>query len=91
MTGFIIFILLALFILIICSNDFFYLLILVFIIELILITLIIADWRKGEGRRWAYPIALVAHVAIQLLMFPVSYASWWDAFCQWFAAGPMGG
>jgi hypothetical protein len=62
-----------------------------YIIELILITLIIADWRKGEGRRRAYPIALVAHVAIQLLMFPVSYASWWDAFCQWFAAGPMGG
>jgi hypothetical protein len=62
-----------------------------YIIEAILVTLIVVDWRKGERRRWAYPIVLVAHVAIQLLMFPVSSASGWVAFCQWFAAGPMGG
>jgi hypothetical protein len=62
-----------------------------YIVELILLTLIVADWRRGERRRWAYPTAFVAHVAVQLLMFPVSSASWWVAFCGWFAAGPMGG
>jgi len=62
-----------------------------YVVELILITLIIADWRMGERRRWAYPIALVTHVAVQLLMTTVPASSAWLAFCRWFAAGPMGG
>jgi hypothetical protein len=62
-----------------------------FIVELILLTLIVVDWRRGERRRWAYPAALVTHVVIQLLMMPVSFSPWWGAFARWFAAGPMTG
>jgi len=29
-------------------------------------------------------------VGIQLLMTSVPATGWWLAFCQWFAAGPMG-
>ena len=58
-----------------------------YIVELILVVLIIADWRMGERRRWAYPIVLVAHVAVQMLMMPISASSWWLAFCRWFAGG----
>ena len=59
-------------------------------VELILIALIIADWRMGERRRWAYPIALVTHIVVQVLMMPVSSSAPWVAFCRWFAAGPIG-
>ena len=62
-----------------------------FVVELILITLIVADWRRGERRRWAYPIALATHVAVQLFMTSVPRTTWWLSFCRWFAAGPMGG
>jgi hypothetical protein len=62
-----------------------------FVVELVLLTLIVADWRMGERRRWAYPIALVTHVAVQLFMTTIPATAWWLAFCRWFAAGPMGG
>jgi hypothetical protein len=62
-----------------------------YIVELILLVLIIADWRRGERKRWAYPIALGVHVIVQVSMLPVSASSWWVAFCRWFAAGPMPG
>ena len=57
-----------------------------FVVELILITLIVADWRRGERRRWAYPIALATHVAVQLCMTSIPRTAWWLAFCRWFAA-----
>ena len=60
-----------------------------FVVELILTTLILADWRMGERRRRAYPIALATHVVVQLLMAPVPASAPWLAFCRWFAAGPM--
>jgi hypothetical protein len=62
-----------------------------YVVELILITLIVADWRMGARRRWAYPIALVTHAAVQLFMATIPATSWWLAFCRWFAAGPMSG
>ena len=61
-----------------------------YVVELVLLTLIVADWRRGERRRWAYPISLASYVGIQLLMTSVPATGWWLAFCQWFAAGPMG-
>jgi len=61
-----------------------------YVVELILITLIVADWRMGERRRWAYPIALGVHVAVQLFMTSVPASAPWLAFCRWFAAGPLG-
>jgi hypothetical protein len=62
-----------------------------FVVELVLLTLIVADWRRGERRRRAYPIALVTHVGVQLFMTTIPATAWWLAFCRWFAAGPMGG
>ena len=56
------------------------------LVELVLVVLIVADWRAGERRRWAYPIALAGYVGTQALMFVVPGTSWWLAFCQWFAA-----
>ena len=61
-----------------------------FVVELVLITLIVADWRRGERRRWAFPIALAAHVAVQLFMTSIPASPPWLAFCRWFAVGPMG-
>ena len=62
-----------------------------YIVDIILVALIVVDWRNGERRRWAYPIALGTHVAVQLLMMPVSMSAWWVAFCGWFAGAPLGG
>lgn len=57
-----------------------------FVVELILITLIVVDWRMGERRRRAYPIALAAHVTVQLFMTSIPASAPWLAFCRWFAA-----
>lgn len=57
-----------------------------YVVELVLLTLIVADWRMGERRRWAYPIALTVHVAVQLFMMTIPGTAWWLAFCRWFAA-----
>ena len=57
-----------------------------FVAELILITLIVVDWRMGERRRRAYPIALAAHVTVQLFMTSLPASAPWLAFCRWFAA-----
>lgn len=57
-----------------------------YVVELILITLIVVDWRMGERRRWAYPIALVTHVAVQFFMTTIPASAPWVAFCRWFAA-----
>jgi hypothetical protein len=60
------------------------------IVELVLVVAIVADWRMGERRRRAYPIALGTHLAVQLLMTTIPATSWWLTFCGWFAAGPVG-
>ena len=57
-----------------------------FVVELILITLIVVDWRMGERRRRAYPIALATHVVVQLFMTSIPASAPWMAFCRWFAA-----
>jgi hypothetical protein len=57
-----------------------------FVVEIILATLIVVDRRTGERRRWAYPITLVSHLAVQLLMTTIPATAWWLAFCNWFAA-----
>jgi hypothetical protein len=55
------------------------------VVELLLITLIVVDWRMGERRRWAYPIALATHVVVQLFMTSIPRSAPWLAFCRWFA------
>ncbi|HEX5073878.1 MAG TPA: hypothetical protein VFW03_11755 [Gemmatimonadaceae bacterium] len=55
------------------------------VVELLLITLIVVDWRMGERRRWAYPIALATHVTVQLFMTSIPASAPWLAFCRWFA------
>jgi hypothetical protein len=60
------------------------------VVELVLVTLIVADWRMGERRRWAYPVALGGHLVVQLFMTTIPATTWWLAFCGWFAAAPLG-
>jgi len=59
-----------------------------FLIELLLAILIVVDWRAGERKRRAYPIALVAYISIHVFIYVVPDTGWWLAFCRWFAAGP---
>jgi hypothetical protein len=54
--------------------------------NLILLTMIISDWRNGEGRRRAYPLMIVWNLAIQALIVPLATTAAWLAFCRWFAA-----
>jgi hypothetical protein len=60
-------------------------------IEVLLVILIVVDWRMGERKRWAYPIALASFVVIQASMIPLSATSGWLAFCRWFAAPAITG
>jgi len=55
-------------------------------VTVILLTLIVVDWRNGEARRRAYPLMLVWNVAIQALTVPLATTNAWLAFCRWFAA-----
>lgn len=57
--------------------------------NLILLILIVVDWRKGESRRRAYPLLLGWNLALQLLIGPLSATQSWLAFCRWFAAKPL--
>lgn len=57
-------------------------------VELVLVGLIVADWRAGE-RRLAYPLSLAFFVGIQALMGPVSAAGAWLAFTRWYVALPI--
>lgn len=52
--------------------------------NLILLVLIVVDWRNGE-KRPAYPLLLAWNIVMQLLIAPLSATSAWLAFCQWFA------
>jgi uncharacterized membrane protein YozB (DUF420 family) len=52
--------------------------------EVILITLIVADWRAGQ-RHLAYPLSLVFFVVVHVLMGPVASSETWQTFYAWFA------
>ena len=54
------------------------------LLEAVLLMLIWNDWRNGERRRLAYPLALGVHVLVQMTMLPVSTSEWWLAFCRWY-------
>jgi hypothetical protein len=62
-----------------------------YVVELVLVALIVNDWRSGERRRWAYPISLASYLGIQLAMTSLPATAWWLAFCRWFAAAPVVG
>lgn len=53
--------------------------------NLILLALIVVDWRHGE-KRAAYPLLLAWNIAIEVLIIPLSATEAWLAFCRWFAA-----
>jgi len=52
--------------------------------EVILITLIVADWRAGQ-RHLAYPLSLAFFVVVHVLMGPVASSESWQSFYAWFA------
>jgi hypothetical protein len=56
--------------------------------EVVLVALIVADWRAGE-RRLAYPLSLAVFVAIHVLMVPVSASGPWRAVTAWIASIPI--
>lgn len=57
-------------------------------VHLILICLIVSDWRSGERRHLAYPLSLAFFVAVHLLMTPASTSESWKAFLKWFGTFP---
>lgn len=57
-------------------------------VEVILIALIAADWRRGE-REFAYPLSLGFFVAVHGLMMPMAGSAAWRAFTTWYAALPV--
>jgi hypothetical protein len=59
-------------------------------VELILVALIVTDWRAGE-RRLAYPLSLGFFVVVHALMLPVATSAWWGRAMAWYAALPIVG
>jgi hypothetical protein len=57
------------------------------VVHLVLLALIVSDWRNGVRER-AYPIALVFFVALHLVLIPVGTSAWWSRMMQHFAAMP---
>lgn len=57
-------------------------------VEVILVALIVADWRAGE-RRLAYPLSLGFFVTIHALMGPVAGTAAWGAAMQAYARLPI--
>ncbi len=55
--------------------------------HLVLVALIVSDWRHGIHER-AYPIALAFFVALHLVLVPVGSSAWWGNLMQRFAAAP---
>jgi hypothetical protein len=53
-------------------------------VELLLIALIIGDYRAGQ-RQIVYPLSLVFFVAVQIAMGPVSTSETWRSFLAWYA------
>lgn len=54
--------------------------------NLVLLSLIVVDWRQGERKRLAYPMMLGWNVLIQATIMPLSQTEGWQAFCRWFAS-----
>lgn len=57
-------------------------------VEVILVALIIADWRAGE-RRLAYPLSLGFFLAVHALMGPVAGSAAWGAAMQAYVQLPI--
>ncbi|MBI2407172.1 MAG: hypothetical protein HYV19_02560 [Gemmatimonadetes bacterium] len=57
-------------------------------VEVILVALIVADWRAGE-RRLAYPLSLSFFGTIHSLMTPISTSPAWGAAMQWYTELPV--
>lgn len=53
-------------------------------VEVILLTLIVSDWRRGE-RHLAYPLSLGFFILVHLLMGPVSSMAGWQSFLASYA------
>ncbi len=56
-------------------------------VEVILVALLVADWRANERQR-AYGLSLAFFVAIHALMGPVSSADIWSDVMSWYAGQP---
>ena len=52
-------------------------------VELVLIALIVADWRAGE-RRLAYPLSLAFFATVHALMGPISGTTAWRTAMEWY-------
>lgn len=57
-------------------------------VELVLIALIVADWRSGE-RRLAYPLSLAFFVLVHLLMESVAASAGWVSAMNWYSQLPI--
>ena len=55
------------------------------VVHLVLIALIVYDWRNGVRER-AYPLALAFFVALHVVQVPFGTSRWWSALMQRFAA-----
>lgn len=57
------------------------------VIHVVLVALIVSDWRNGVRER-AYPMALAFFVALHVVLVPVGMSAWWSGLMQRFAAAP---
>lgn len=55
-----------------------------FTVELILLALIVGDYRTGQ-RQLAYPLSLVFFVVVHATMGPVASSETWRSFLNWYA------
>lgn len=58
-------------------------------VEVILVLLMLSDYRSGERRRLAYPLSLVFFVAVHALMLPVGASASWGAMMAWYTGLPI--
>jgi hypothetical protein len=57
------------------------------VVHVVLVALIVSDWRNGVRER-AYPLALTCFVALHLMLVPVGMSAWWGGLMERFAAAP---
>lgn len=57
-------------------------------VELVLIALIVSDWRAGE-RRLAYPLSLAFFAVVHASMGPVSGSAAWRSAMDWYVGLPI--
>jgi hypothetical protein len=60
-------------------------------VEVILVLLMISDYRAGERGRLAYPMSLIFFGAVHALMMPVGASETWGAMMAWYAGLPLFG